>query len=219
MTDREKLTAIRAEVERRISSINNRENKIPADKVAVIQLEDLLSLIDSMQKEPIWNPLGSTHAEFRTAVESLGISQEEHVSGELEQAIDTYLKSYWGGEKEKQDWPFLKKMAIHFANWQKEQFEKNRLKHCNIITNEQAELEQGFIDQHLDKHQRMPTFLDAIEYGMRLKEQQMMAKAIDGEILENYDGKILEYDDSILDEKLSNCKVFDKVKIVVIKKN
>lgn len=99
-------------------------------------------------------------------------------SEDLEQAIDTYLATYWGGEKEKQEWPFLKKMAIHFAAWQKEQLENNRLKHCDSITNEQAELEQGFIDQHLDKYQRMPTFLDAIEYGMRLQKEQMMKDSV-----------------------------------------
>ena len=68
------------------------------------------------------------------------------------------------------------------------EFEKNRLKHCNSITNEQAEMEQGFIDQHIDKYQRMPTFLDAIEYGMRLQKEQMMAKAIDGVIAFDYYG-------------------------------
>jgi hypothetical protein len=47
--------------------------------------------------------------------------QEEPVSEDLEQAIDTYLATYWGSEKEKQDWSFLKKMAIYFANWQKQQ--------------------------------------------------------------------------------------------------
>jgi hypothetical protein len=46
--------------------------------------------------------------------------QEEPVSEGLEAAIDTYLATYFGGEKEKQDWPFLKKMAIHFANWNKQ---------------------------------------------------------------------------------------------------
>lgn len=46
---------------------------------------------------------------------------EEPASGDLEKAIDTYLTTYFGGEKEKRDWPFFKKMAIHFANWQKEQ--------------------------------------------------------------------------------------------------
>ena len=67
----------------------------------------------------------------------------------------------------------LSRIAVRVAKWHKEQFEKKRLKHCNSITNEQAELEQGFIDQHLDKHQRMPTFLDAIEYGMRLQKEQI----------------------------------------------
>ena len=55
--------------------------------------------------------------------------------------------------------------------------------------------------------------------GMNKMEQQIMAKAIDGEVLENYDGKVLKYDDLILDEKLSNFKVFDKVKIIVIKED
>ena len=44
--------------------------------------------------------------------------QEEPVSEELEEAIDTYLATYFGDKKEMQNWPFLKKMAIHFANWQ-----------------------------------------------------------------------------------------------------
>lgn len=48
---------------------------------------------------------------------------EEPVSEELEEAIDTYLATYFGGEKEKQDWPFLKKMAIHFAKWQRQKDE------------------------------------------------------------------------------------------------
>ena len=51
----------------------------------------------------------------------MGKQHQEPVSEDLEEAIDTYLATYFGGEKEKQDWPFLKKMAIHFANWQKQQ--------------------------------------------------------------------------------------------------
>ena len=53
------------------------------------------------------------------------------------------------------------------AEWQKEQFEKNRLTHCDNITEQQYNLETGFISQHLEKYNRMPTFLDAIEYGMK----------------------------------------------------
>ena len=55
--------------------------------------------------------------------------------------------------------------------------------------------------------------------GAKWQKEQMMTKAFDGEILENYDGKVIKYDDTILDEKLSDCKVFDKVKIIVIKED
>ena len=118
-------------------------------------------------------------------------TQEEPVSEELEEASKEWLrpqldKSYEKyGENKMMELTrfdaFAMLEAIEFgAKWKEEQFEKNRLKHCNSITNEQAELEQGFIDQHLDKYDRMPTFLDAIEYGMRLQKEQMMAKAADG---------------------------------------
>lgn len=61
--------------------------------------------------------------------------------------------------------------------------------------------------------------LRAIEYAKRETKQQMMVKAFEAEVLENYDGKVIKYDDTILDEKLSDCKVFDKVKIIVIKED
>ena len=32
--------------------------------------------------------------------------------------------------------------------------------------------EQDFFDEHLDKHNRMPTFLDAIEYGMEIGKKK-----------------------------------------------
>ena len=98
------------------------------------------------------------------------------------------------------------------AKWQKEQFEKNRLKHCNSITNEQAELEQGFIDQHLDKYNRMPTFLDAIEYGHEQAIEQLMAKAIDG-IARPDDGEVW------CDLKSFNFEDGAKCKMILIKED
>ena len=50
----------------------------------------------------------------------------------------------------------------------REQFEKERLKHCDELTAEQAQIESDFIVQHLKKCNRTPTFIDAIEYGRRL---------------------------------------------------
>lgn len=108
---------------------------------------------------------------------------EEPVSEDLEKFILAKFNSFVGkhGEFDKTYIDGMAKAAAVLcgkagANWQKEQFEKNRLKHCDSITNEQAELEQKFLDQHLDKYNRMPTFLDAIEYGMRLQKEQITTK-------------------------------------------
>lgn len=70
--------------------------------------------------------------------------------------------------------PFdLKQAFIDGAEWQYEQFENERLKHCDELTAEQAQIESDFVVQHLEKYNRTPTFIDAIEYGRK----QMIDKA------------------------------------------
>ena len=70
--------------------------------------------------------------------------------------------------------PFdLKQAFIDGAEWQYEQFEKERLKHCDELTAEQAQMESDFVVQHLKNFNRTPTFIDAIEYGRK----QMIDKA------------------------------------------
>lgn len=105
--------------------------------------------------------------------------QEEPVSEELEEAAKKHAKCQ--REDDLECGYDLTKLESFIAGskWKEEQFERNRLEHCNSISNEQAELEQKFLDEHLNKHDRMPTFLDAIEYGMRLQKEQMMEQAVD----------------------------------------
>lgn len=77
------------------------------------------------------------------------------------------------------------------ANWQYEQFEKERLKHCDELTAEQAQIESDFVVQHLKKNNRTPTFIDAIEYGMRLQKERLIPNTADAMIglpYENKDG-------------------------------
>lgn len=62
------------------------------------------------------------------------------------------------------------------ADWQYEQFKKERLKHCDELTAEQAQIESDFVVQHLKKCNRTPTFIDAIEYGMRLQKERHILK-------------------------------------------
>ena len=92
--------------------------------------------------------------------------QEEPVSNDLEEAADNYVGH--APEIDEDLSCFTKRNAfIAGAKWQKEQMEKNRIAHCDNITEEQYNLETGFLDGFLDKNKRMPTFLDAIEYGMQ----------------------------------------------------
>lgn len=92
-------------------------------------------------------------------IEAIGMAiqalQEEPVSEDLEEAAEMFIDSLIPTEVDTVT-PFaaeyvigLLNKAIEFgAKWQKEQFEKNRLKHCNSITNEQAE---KFIQEHTRK--------------------------------------------------------------------
>jgi len=59
------------------------------------------------------------------------------------------------------------------ANWQYEQFEKNRLAACDNMTKEEADREQEFVTDFIEKNLRAPTYSDAIEYGRK----QMIDKA------------------------------------------
>ena len=107
--------------------------------------------------------------------------------------LSKYLATYWGGEKEKQDWPFLKKMAIHFTNWQKMQ-------------------DQETIELAEDH---------AMLAGMEKMKEQMRAKAIDVEVkvdAGNYpyipQMELYDYDK---DEPLA--KQGDKYNVILIKED
>jgi len=143
--------------------------------------------------------------------------KEEPVSDDLEVATNNYVLNVRKGYPRVMDETdrYIYNAFKAGAQWQAEQFEKNRLKHCDSITNEQAELEQGFIDQHLDKYQRMPTFLDAVEYGMRLQKEQMMKESIDGEI---QFGTVKVQKEDIKEAVKSLCEG-EKVKLIIVKED
>lgn len=89
---------------------------------------------------------------------------------ELERATQAYCQEHNDDcfEAIGDECPFIEKAFKDGAEWQYEQFEKERLKHCDELTAEQAQIESDFVVQHLEKYNRTPTFIDAIEYGKRL---------------------------------------------------
>lgn len=243
MTD-DRLEKVRAEIERRLRLLVPKMTFQHQRK----ELENILSFIDSMQEEPkfkigqtITDPEDSTftfhinkiedgkYIESDDALVLIKDADEEYqlveepVSEELEEAAIENARFERGDDTEASYDINRYEGFIDGSNWQKEQFEKNRLKHCDSITNEQAELEQGFIDQHLDKHQRMPTFLDAIEYGMKLMKEQMMKSAVECYIGANKEmtHKLLCFSPRgqkiALDDALSEIRIGDKVRVIIIK--
>ena len=66
-------------------------------------------------------------------------------------------------------------VARKVAEKMQEQWEENRLKHCDELTPQEAQIESDFVTEHLKKNNRTPTFIDAIKYG----QKQMIDKACD----------------------------------------
>ena len=106
--------------------------------------------------------------------------------------------------------------AIEFgAQWQKEQFEKNCLAHCDAQTEEEAEVESDFVMGIIGNEHRHPTFDDAIKYGMRLQKEQMMKAAIEGRLSSTVTGS--EQYVSAYVGYGEYGKDGDKVKLIIIK--
>ncbi len=60
------------------------------------------------------------------------------------------------------------------AEWQAEQFEKNRLAHCDALSKKDCDRETDFAMEIIEKEHRQPTFSDAIKYGMRLQKDALL---------------------------------------------
>jgi hypothetical protein len=82
-------------------------------------------------------------------------------------------------------------ILMDMAHWKEDQIEKKRLAACDRQTEEEAEIESNFYIGIIENEHRQPTFNDAIKYGMRLKEKQMLANTTDAMVglpYENKDG-------------------------------
>lgn len=137
MTDIEKILAeIQKRIEFQKTCIkNNYRLTGRAEEEIIFEYQKLINIINSFPKESISEKKcmysNDNYTDEDRKVLCDGCEEEckfnkkeGSVSEELETAIDTYLATYFGGEKEKQEWPYLKKMAIHFAEWQKDQLMK-----------------------------------------------------------------------------------------------
>jgi len=130
--------------------------------------------------------------------------QEEPVIKGLEEAAIEAFKHIVDSDKNS----FLEIFKAG-AKWKEEQYKKNLLDVCKKQTEEEAEIERDFIEGIIDEH-RLPTFDDAIKYGMRLQKEQMMKDAFDAE-LDDVCGFLT------ISVPYHNGIAGDKVKVIIIK--
>lgn len=139
---------------------------------------------------------------------------ENSVSNDLREASFALAKKELINPKFPSDRKYeLAYMFEEGAKWEADQFEKERLKQCDTLTKEQAKIESDFVVNFIKKNNCTPTFIDAIEYGMKMQKEKMMAKAINAECFGFHQGAAL------FSVKLpaGNYLVGSEVKVIVIK--
>lgn len=52
---------------------------------------------------------------------------------------------------------------VEGAEWMQEQYENNRLSHCDNMTEQEAQKEMEFVTSFIKQNDRIPTFSDCIE--------------------------------------------------------
>ena len=158
----------------------------------------------------------------------MGRKHNEPVSEELEEAVDCYKDMVTPEDVDDYEHAYFYETYTEYqiadafkagAKWHKEQFEKNRLAHCDELTAEQAQIESDFVIEHLKENNRTPTFIDAIEYGMKVQKEQIIANAT--EVTVHIDAGGYPYIPQIelydYDKDIPLAKEGDKYKVILIK--
>jgi len=187
------------------------KKKLPTEKqIAIYDMLDAKCTVtdEGVQGFLTWKQIRDVYNSF----------QEEPISEELEDAAKNYAANITDKIGYKLQ---LRRAVVYGAKLKELQFERERLKHCEALTNEQAQIESDFVSQHLKKNNRTPTFIDAIEYGMKKQKEQLMAEAIDVEVKVDagnypYIPQLELYD---YDKDVPLAKEGDKYKVILIKED
>ena len=226
---KDKVQKIREEIAKKLEVMQYQIHRKDAYK----ELKSILNYMDSLQDEPVRRTSTDIESAMQEVEEKSKAFTEAHkgessneilaemrgeepVSEELEEEIDNYIKrnGYDGLDSIEE----VKYIANHFAEWQKEQFEKNRLAACDRQTEEEAEIERDFVTSIIEKEHRQPTFDDAIKYGMRLQKEQMTAKAGNGRV-DSVSNRQTRAHITVAFDSPRDIEVLDRLKVIVIKED
>ena len=175
---------IRAEIERR-----KKENMcvdLPMSIGRYYEDRDLLSFLDTLE-EPEQPTRGYDEAYLNEKIAKAskswkGIDVDKYMDevrgreqpvmdcNDLEEAAEKYSDKYCRFGPIAFEYEDAFKAG---AEWQEKRWENNRLMAQDHATEEECQREMDFVDNHIKKHHRIPTFSDAINYGIEWQKKQM----------------------------------------------
>ena len=203
MTDKEK---IRKEVERLMTELIQEKEKgfgSDIDDACILELQNVLTYIDSLQEEPVAPKVLEDMLNAKTAAESLGISQEEH-----DRIVDELI---YGKEPELVD-------VDDLPNKEKEPVSEDLEKAAN-----EWDAKASFTPFYMaldDKgnpyevRQDYTTHAESFKAGAEWQKQQIMKEAVDGLVI--CDELTHGYKDIAMHIP-NNLEVGDKVRLIIIK--
>lgn len=141
------------------------------------------------------------------AIDIIQQSEQPHTPESLEEAAENIYKTPFGTRAED---------FIAGAEWQYEQFEKNRLANCDKLTKEEYDRETDFALEIVENERRQPTFTDAINYRMRVMKEYLMNEAVEG-VVEDWNPE--SHPEITIPLNPEEFTMGDKVKLIVIKED
>ena len=152
------------------------------------------------------------------------VKSEESVPKDLEEAAkESARKEFHKPYSNTPDEPIVIIEPDHYkgfiagAKWQREQFEKNRLVACDRMKKKEYDRETEFAYNFVQKNNRIPTFSDAINYGMKLQKEQMMKDAVEYEVGMHGEPIKITFDKYV--QRARGIFPGDKVRIIIMKED
>jgi hypothetical protein len=202
MTAQEVIAAIRAEIERRMKG--RHEERFCDEMNFGGEGVGFLAFLDTLKDDVMPIPDGLDEAAIDAAQLDM---QDRQIMEDSNEHRMLYSRIFRRGFKAG-------------AEWMAGQFEKNRLAACDEQTKEEYEKETELVDKIVTEEHRMPTFSDAIIYGINWQKQQMEKEAVEGYIEGNWrEQEDAPYELYAISDELDSTKykIGDKVKLIILK--
>jgi len=144
------------------------------------------------------------------------LNSMDTISEEPDKSLEEAAEEYATTHLRNNEFPTADSSFKAGADWQKEQFEKNRLTNCDKLTKEEYDRETDFALGIIEGEYRQPTFTDAINYGMLVMKDQMMKEAVEV-VVEDWNPE--SHPEITIPLNPEEFTAGDKVKLIVIKED